>query len=261
MSRKVLKKLVQTFIVFFILLLIFVSFAPSSIAGQNCFGIGTPQNVVLQIMGRPTDIIRSPYLNEETWYYGISFVTFKYGKVYEYWNFGNLKVWLGSIKKDAPPIKIGATKNSVLNATGTPTAVSVFESLNKETWYYGLSSISFQNNLVYSWNDFGELKGHVSSTKYYKGNEEKISYSEVLPYSITFSPTSSSLNAISNFSYYQNKIALITDSKGRPIPFFAENGSYYGQISEITGRPKTVYVRGYYRKDGTYVRSYYRSKP
>ena len=44
-------------------------------------------------------------------------------------------------------------------------------------------------------------------------------------------------------------------------PHIAENGSYYGQISENTGRPKTVYVRGYYRKDGTYVRSHYRSPP
>lgn len=41
----------------------------------------------------------------------------------------------------------------------------------------------------------------------------------------------------------------------------AENDSYYGQISEATGRPKTVHVRGYYRKDGTYVRSHYRSPP
>ena len=45
------------------------------------------------------------------------------------------------------------------------------------------------------------------------------------------------------------------------IPRAAENGTYYGQISENTGRPKTVYVRGYYRKDGTYVRSHYRSPP
>jgi hypothetical protein len=44
-------------------------------------------------------------------------------------------------------------------------------------------------------------------------------------------------------------------------PSIAENGSYYGEISEATGRPKTVYVSGYYRKDGTYVRSYYRSPP
>ena len=41
----------------------------------------------------------------------------------------------------------------------------------------------------------------------------------------------------------------------------AENGSYYGQVSTNTGRPKTVYVRGYYRRDGTYVRAHYRSRP
>ena len=41
----------------------------------------------------------------------------------------------------------------------------------------------------------------------------------------------------------------------------AENGSYYGEVSSLTGRPKTVRVRGYYRKDGTYVRGHYRSRP
>ena len=40
----------------------------------------------------------------------------------------------------------------------------------------------------------------------------------------------------------------------------AENGSYYGEISRNTGRPKTTRVRGYYRKDGTYVRGHYRSR-
>lgn len=44
-------------------------------------------------------------------------------------------------------------------------------------------------------------------------------------------------------------------------PFVAENGSYYGEISKATGRPKTVAVRGYFRKDGTYVRGHYRSRP
>lgn len=43
---------------------------------------------------------------------------------------------------------------------------------------------------------------------------------------------------------------------GRPC---AENGSCYGDISALTGRPKTVAVRGYYRKNGTYVRGHYRS--
>ncbi|EGR2254744.1 hypothetical protein DZF84_24805, partial [Vibrio parahaemolyticus] len=41
----------------------------------------------------------------------------------------------------------------------------------------------------------------------------------------------------------------------------AENGSCYGDISSGTGRAKTVHVKGYYRKDGTYVRGHYRSKP
>jgi hypothetical protein len=40
----------------------------------------------------------------------------------------------------------------------------------------------------------------------------------------------------------------------------AENGSYYGQPN-VNGVPKTVAVSGYYRKDGTYVRGYYRSPP
>ena len=44
-------------------------------------------------------------------------------------------------------------------------------------------------------------------------------------------------------------------------PVCAENNSCYGDISENTGRPKTIHVEGYYRKDGTYVRGHYRSKP
>lgn len=44
-------------------------------------------------------------------------------------------------------------------------------------------------------------------------------------------------------------------------PSCAENGSCYGDISTTTGNPKTVHVGGYYRKDGTYVRGHYRSRP
>ena len=44
-------------------------------------------------------------------------------------------------------------------------------------------------------------------------------------------------------------------------PGCAENGSCYGDISEATGRPKMVHVNGYYRRDGTYVRGHYRSRP
>jgi hypothetical protein len=36
-------------------------------------------------------------------------------------------------------------------------------------------------------------------------------------------------------------------------------GSCYGAISDVTGRPRTTFVSGYTRSDGTYVGSYYRS--
>ncbi len=294
------------------------------------FSIGTSKNVVLKIMGKPTNTLNSSFLNEEMWYYGISSITFKNGKVYEYNNVGgNLKVKLGEIKKKAPSINVGAIKQNVLDAMGTPTTINIFEFnneemwyygissitfkngkvyeynnvggnlkvnkqkpqlnaplikrnstksdvikslgspssilkfpfLNTEIWYYGISSINFHNNFVYSWNNLGELSNHVIQVDYYNGNEENINYSEALPYSLQFIPTHSSLSSVLELPPSLKRIATIEDNNGISIPFYAENGSYWGQISNITGRPKTIYVRGYYRKDGTYVRSYFRSKP
>lgn len=57
------------------------------------------------------------------------------------------------------------------------------------------------------------------------------------------------------------KTDSVLDYKRRLVPKVAENGSVYGELSPNTGRPKEVYVRGYYRKDGTYVRGHYRSRP
>ena len=61
-------------------------------------------------------------------------------------------------------------------------------------------------------------------------------------------------STVYNRSYYSQPYSYV-GSKSH----VAENRSYSGQISEYTGRPKTVHVRGYYRKNGTYIRSHYRS--
>jgi hypothetical protein len=57
------------------------------------------------------------------------------------------------------------------------------------------------------------------------------------------------------------EIAPKREQPSRYLPKCAENGSCYGDISSDTGRPKTAHVSGYYRKDGTYVRGHYRSRP
>lgn len=48
-----------------------------------------------------------------------------------------------------------------------------------------------------------------------------------------------------------------------PLPYLTgqavEDGSYSDQFFRRTGDPGTVYIQGYYRRNGTYVRSHYRS--
>ena len=44
-------------------------------------------------------------------------------------------------------------------------------------------------------------------------------------------------------------------------PPVAENGDVRGYDNDADGRIEPTYVRGYYRRDGTYVRSHYRAKP
>lgn len=64
-------------------------------------------------------------------------------------------------------------------------------------------------------------------------------------------------------SHYRSPPGVSRFSRGPPAndpSKVAENGSYNGQISQRTGRPKTKYVSGYYRSDGTYVRGHYRSR-
>jgi hypothetical protein len=71
-------------------------------------------------------------------------------------------------------------------------------------------------------------------------------------------------NAVSSASRSDPQHVSPQEAVKTPVPGVvgcAENGSCYGDISPVTGRSKTVHVDGYYRKDGTYVRGYYRSAP
>ncbi len=63
---------------------------------------------------------------------------------------------------------------------------------------------------------------------------------------------------------YPNYAGASTDYAAPSTPRASGSGctspNYYGSISCITGQPRTQYVGGYFRKNGTYVAPYYRSK-
>ena len=59
--------------------------------------------------------------------------------------------------------------------------------------------------------------------------------------------------------------ALVRPKQEQEEPYIGligcgENGSCYGDLNS-SGVAKEVFVNGYYRSDGTYVRSHYRSRP
>lgn len=67
-------------------------------------------------------------------------------------------------------------------------------------------------------------------------------------------------NSGTNSAVSPNTPSPANQSSTSIAPPCAENGSCYGDPN-ANGVPKTVHVDGYYRKDGTYVRGYYRSAP
>jgi len=184
-------------------------------------------------------------------------------------------------------IQLGDTKKKVLKILGALTRVSKYLSSYEERWTYGFSSITFKNGRVYEYSGAKHLKIKLLPKKLINGNEKK-------PISADFGSNPDEVlyvlgtpDRISRYPSLNEEIwtygfSSITFKNGRVIdtsklsdytkykikdysknlyPHVAENGSYYGEISKLTGRPKTVYVRGYFRKNGTYVSSHYRSKP
>jgi hypothetical protein len=65
----------------------------------------------------------------------------------------------------------------------------------------------------------------------------------------------------SNTTTAENTLSTPSSIIGYNIHPVAENGDLYGYDNDGDGRTETVYVKGYYRKDGTYVRSHYRASP
>lgn len=115
---------------------------------------------------------------------------------------------------------MGSTKEEVIEVLGTPSRIYSFN-----TWQYGSATIDFDHN--------NEIKAYSNA--------------ELLKIRLVPNPKTNSIKQPST----------LKSSKTTSYSNTSING--YGEISKTTGRPRTKPVKGYYRKDGTYVKPYYRS--
>jgi outer membrane protein assembly factor BamE (lipoprotein component of BamABCDE complex) len=247
--------------------------------------LGMLRESVYQILGPPRSI--SKVLEHETWYYGhFSSIRFERGAVVG-WDERDtpLRVFLGNAKPDAENVRPGVSRSIVIAALGTPRELSRI--LEYETWYYGrFSSVKFRRGIVEGY-DVRDADLHIgagpnghfiedgehTSTTAPRYTYQTVTYpaaSEESLYSFQVSRQSSG-TAVRNLGRVLSNPTTVRWPVGVPeyitrfrvpttFPGVAENGSYYGEISKITGLPRTIYVHSYFRRDGTYVRSHFRSR-
>jgi len=262
----------RTFKAAFLIVVLVIALMLAPIGGSSqaqtrpTFSLASLPSAVLEAMGEPGRKSVSS-LDDQTWYYGASWVRFVQGLVREYLNTGNLQVNLGS--KSAKPflVWLGCHRVTVIAALGTPTSVTRTTPTGA-IWGYKRSSITLGNDKVIGWTDKGELKGHLKAVTVASTSSSSwlaslpTSWWTTAPTTYVYSPAVTSGTPDWDFSslgttYYPRVPTTIIGGHS----FIAENGSYYGQISDLTGRPKTVWVSPYYKADGTYVRSHWRSLP
>lgn len=137
-------------------------------------------------------------------------------------------------------ITIGSTKDEVIEVLGTPSKINAF--LN--CWYYGYEYIGFDG--------YDRIKDYTDA---------KTLRILLVPQSQKTKTKDASKNSSLYFTNASNINTTILSKQAASESSTNISASGYGEISEKTGRPKTVHVNGYYRKDGTYVKPHYRSAP
>ena len=131
---------------------------------RDYFTQGSHKDDVLRLQGTPSSISRYESVRREIWRYGLSSVEIdsRTGKVLEWSNSGNLKAELlpGRNTTNAAYFTQGSHKDDVLRLQGTPSSISRYESVRREIWRYGLSSVEIDSRTgrVLEWSNSGNLK-------------------------------------------------------------------------------------------------------
>lgn len=121
------------------------------LSSYDYFSINSSEKEVLKVQGVPQRI------SGNMWFYGLSTVTFRNGRVVGYDNFeGNLRVRLipPVMPQDLPAwFTLGSNSAKVLAVQGTPTRIA------SNIWYYGLDRVVFRDGRVVGYDNVtGSLK-------------------------------------------------------------------------------------------------------
>lgn len=135
---------------------------PTTLNGDGfSWTIGSSRSEVFEMQGTPDRVTRYDSLRRETLYYGNSTIELTEDKVTGYNNLGrNLRVAIatipsGSDDEAAGAWTIGSERNDVFRIQGTPTQISLENSMCKEVLYYGNSMIELRNGFVNGYNNVG----------------------------------------------------------------------------------------------------------
>ena len=280
-----------------VLCLLFIFALANTALSQGTFTIGSTREEVRIVQGTPDNISRYSALGCEVWRYGYSSVEIssRDGCVIEWTNTGNLRVALrpGINVTSAQFFTQGSHKDDVLRLQGTPDDISRYAALGCEVWRYGYSSveISTRDGCVIEWTNTGNLRVtlrpgiNVTSARFFtqgshkddvlrlQGTPDDISRYSALGCDVWrygYSSVEISISDDRVIKWTNTGNLLVAGSAARHsttygtnslAPPVAENGDVRGVDNDGDGRIEPVYVRGYYRKDGTYVRSHYRARP
>lgn len=238
--------------------------AASLPAGRDYIRLGDSEERVRRVLGEPQRIDRYAWFDSEIWIYEHTLIMLRNGYVYEYPTDHHLRFFKDANGRVTKKYVYVETAETSPKPTPRPTPSSS-------------SNVTFQAAAAGG------------------GSTEKVVPDEIVPRPSGDSgeaftmvdrvPTTSTKTVQSGGSDAGNGSnpfvslasllgkAIVPGNNSQPAepapggaapensetPFFAEDGSYYGQPSEYPGQKKTVFIKGYYRPDGTYVKSHYQT--
>jgi hypothetical protein len=134
---------------------------------KNLWGIGSRRATVLKLQGSPTEVDRYDSMCKEVLYYGKSKIELSNGRVVQYEDFDR-KFKVAETGEPPAPVRngstwdLGSTKEDVFRIQGTPSRIVDYDYSDRETLYYGSSTIELMKQRVMGYNnESGNLRVRV----------------------------------------------------------------------------------------------------